>query len=135
MGRDYTETWASLIKSNSYKVLMAKTAAKDLELEQMDVVLANPHGRLDKNETIYVELPVGYLANGEDCVALLNSALYGLKQGARVWYLTLCAALIKLGFKRTFSEHSLFVHSNGIIIGILEMTSLLLAPASQISTS
>lgn len=28
-GHDYTETWASVIKSNSYKVLMAKTAAED----------------------------------------------------------------------------------------------------------
>lgn len=67
-----------------YKVLMAKTAAEDLELEQMDVVLAYPNGRLDKNETIYVVLHSGYLTNGEDRVALLNSALYGLKQGARV---------------------------------------------------
>ena len=108
---------------------MAKTAAKDLELEQMDVVLAYPHGRLDKNETIYVELPLGYLANGENCVALLNSALYGLKQGARVWYLTLYAALIKLGFKRNFSKHSLFVHSNGIIIGVFVDDLLIAGPS------
>lgn len=32
-GKDYTDTWANVIKSNSYKVLMAKVAAEDLELE------------------------------------------------------------------------------------------------------
>ena len=59
---------------------MAKTAAEDLELEKIDVVPAYPHGRLDKNETIYIKLPLGYLTNGEDCVTLLNSALYGLSK-------------------------------------------------------
>ena len=59
LGREYIETWASVIKSNSYKVLMAKTAAKDLEHEKMDMVLAYTHGRLDKDETIYVKLPPG----------------------------------------------------------------------------
>ncbi len=63
---------------------MAKTTAKDLELEKIDVVLAYPHGRLSKDETIYVELPLGYFTNGEDCIALFNSALYGLKQRVRV---------------------------------------------------
>ncbi len=97
---------------------MAKTASEDLELEQMDVVLAYPHELLDKDENIYVELPPGYLTNGEDCVVLLNSALYGLKEGARVWYLMLYVALLKLSFKRTSFDHHLFVHSNGIIIGV-----------------
>ena len=128
-GQDYTDTWASVIKSNSYKVLMAKVAAKDLELEQMDVVMAYPHGRLAKDETIYVELPPGYFTDGDDCVALLNSALYGLKQGARVWYLTLYAALIKLGFKRTYSDHSLFTHPNGIIIGVYVDDLLIAGPS------
>ena len=49
-GQDYTDIWASVIKSNSYKVLMAKVAAEDLELEQMDVVMAYPHGRLGEND-------------------------------------------------------------------------------------
>ena len=84
----------------------------------MDVVFAYPNWRLDKFETIYVELPSEFLTNGEDCVALLNSALYGLKQGARVWYPTLYAAFLKLSFKWTSSYHSHFVYSNGIIIEI-----------------
>lgn len=89
---------------------MPETAAENLELEQMDVVLVYRHVRLDENESIYVELPPEYLTNDKDCVALLNSALYGLKQGARVWYLKLFAALLKLDFKQTFLNLSLFVH-------------------------
>ncbi len=84
----------------------------------MDVILSYPHGRLDKNETNFVELPPGYLINGEDCFALHISALHGLKKGAREWYLTLYATLLKLGFKQISSNHSLFVHSNGIIIEV-----------------
>lgn len=84
---------------------------------------------MDENETIYVELPPGYLTNGKDCVALLNSALHRLKQGARVWYLTLFAALLKLEFKRTFSDHSLFIHCNGIIIGVFVNDLLIAGPS------
>ncbi len=45
----------------------------------MDMVLTYPHGQLDKDVTIYVELPLGYVTNTEDCVSLLNWAFYGLK--------------------------------------------------------
>lgn len=78
------ETWASVIKFNFYKILMAKIAIKDLKLEQMNVVIPYLYRHLDKNETIYVELPVGYLTNGKDCVALLHLFFYGLTHRAKI---------------------------------------------------
>lgn len=42
--------------------------------------------------------------------------------------LTLYVALLKLGFKRTSSDHSLFVHSNGIIVGVFVDDLLIAGP-------
>lgn len=58
---------------------MAKTADKNLELEQIYIILAYFHGYLDKNETIYVKLPPEYITNSGNCIVLLNSAFYELK--------------------------------------------------------
>lgn len=134
-GRNYKDTWASVIKSNSYKVLMAKTATKNLELKQMDVVLSYPNRPLDKDKTIFVELTIGYLTNSENCVQVLNSDLYGLKLEARVYYLTLYTTLLKFGVRQTFFDQSLSVHSNKIIIVIFVDDLFIAATASRISTS
>lgn len=68
-----------MIKSIFYKVLITKIAAKDLKLEQIDMVLVYLYGELGNDKIIYVELPLGYFTNGKNCVILLNSVLYWLK--------------------------------------------------------
>lgn len=77
---NYTETQTNMIKSNFYKVLIIKTAAKDFKLELIDVILAYLYGCLDKDETIYDKLLLKYFTNSENCIALLNSALYDPKK-------------------------------------------------------
>ena len=60
---------------------MAKVAAEDLELEQLDFISAYINGR-DLKEVIYIELPTGHIdltGNTIDYVVRLNAALYGLK--------------------------------------------------------
>ena len=87
LGVHYDFIWASVLKFNSYKILMAFVAVHDLKCEQMNVILTYSHEVLNDFE-IFVELPPGIkLPPGvkrEDVVGLLNRALYGLKQGARV---------------------------------------------------
>ena len=52
-GLDYNDTFASVVKPMSYKLLFAIAAAYDLEIEQMDVKTAFLYGNIDVE--VYVE--------------------------------------------------------------------------------
>jgi len=108
-GIDYNETFASVVKPMSYKALFAITAALDLEIHQMDVKTAFLYGNID--EEIYVEQP-HELNDGTDRVCRLNKALYGLKQSPRIWYNTLAAFLMELGFSPLAADLGVFSKGN-----------------------
>lgn len=81
---NYLKTYASVVKPISYKVLFAIAAAKDYEIEQIDVKTAFLYSELDyENDLIYIEQPEGF-TNGTDNVCLLLKALYRLKQLPRI---------------------------------------------------
>src|SRR5260221_8438543 len=79
---------------------------------------------LSDNEVIYLEQPpqissdqskggggghnVSWI-NPRQQVLQLHKTLYGLKQGARSWYESLKTALEQIGFKRTETDHGVFV--------------------------
>ena len=92
-GVNYDQTFASVVKSMSYKVLFAIMAYCDLDCEQMDVVTAFLNAPL--KDLVYVEQPTGY-EEGNNLVCQLLRALYGLKQAPREWYHTLRDFLIRL---------------------------------------
>lgn len=72
------------MKPISYKALFAIAAAKDYEIEQIDVKTAFLYSELDyENDLIYIEQPEGF-TNGTDNVCLLLKALYRLKQSLRI---------------------------------------------------
>ncbi len=107
-GVDYNETYASVVKSTTYKVAFAVAAYYDYHLEQMDVKTAFLNGKLD--ELVFVTQPTGYVKG--PLVCRLNKALYGLKQSPRVWYQTIHTFLTDLGFKCLVSDASVFKHGN-----------------------
>ena len=108
-GVDYNETFASVVKPMSYKVIFALAAALGLLIEQMDVKTAFLYGDID--EEIYVEQPTGLEAvPGKVC--LLNKALYGLKQSPRIWYNTLAGFLKGLSFNELSSDLEVFARGN-----------------------
>ena len=113
-GVNYDQTFASVVKSMSFKVLFAIMAHFDLDCEQMDVVTAFLNALL--KERIYVEQPKGYGGGKNSLVCRLLRALYGLKQSPREWYHTLRDFLISKGFKHTESDHSLFVNKSTRLI-------------------
>ncbi|RYC78842.1 hypothetical protein BFJ63_vAg18284, partial [Fusarium oxysporum f. sp. narcissi] len=111
-GIDFNETFASVVKPMSYKMIFAIAAALDLELEQMDVKTAFLYGLV--NEEIYVQQPEGF-DDGSGRVCKLLRALYGLKQAPRVWYETLSTFLAALGFKPLLSDMGVFVKCHTFI--------------------
>jgi len=128
-GIDYDETFASVAKFQSIRLLLAFAAMHDLELHQMDVKTAFLYGSLE--ELVFMEQPEGF-ERGKGMVWQLNKALYGLKQSPRAWYKELDAALKSLGFTRTISDHSIYVRnsSEGLIIVGVYVDDLTIAAAN-----
>ncbi|GJV18496.1 retrotransposon protein, putative, ty1-copia subclass [Tanacetum coccineum] len=75
-GIDYNEVFSPVVRHTSIRVILALTACKDYELEQLDVKTDFLHGNLE--EVIYMRHPRGYEQGNKVC--LLKKSLYGLKQ-------------------------------------------------------
>jgi hypothetical protein len=75
-----------------YKTLFTLVTHYDLEVNQMNITTAFLYGFID--QVVYVELPHSYELL--DKVALLNKALYDLKQAPCLWYKTLHDLLTSL---------------------------------------
>lgn len=60
-------------------------------------------------------------------VCKLRKAIYGLKQGPRAWYTELTNFLLRMGFKRCFSDTSLFIlpHSTSPIYLIVYVDDII----------
>ncbi|KAG8495890.1 hypothetical protein CXB51_007509 [Gossypium anomalum] len=81
-GLDYEETFSSMAKVVTVRVLLALTASKESKLLEMDVKNDFLHGELDRE--IYMNQPTGF-ENGShpSYVCKLKKALYELKQSPR----------------------------------------------------
>ncbi|UYV64499.1 hypothetical protein LAZ67_3001003 [Cordylochernes scorpioides] len=83
-GTDYTETFSPVMKTDSFRTLLAYATMAGYEFHHFDVETAFLYGKL--SETIYMTQPPGYQDDKKKTsVCILNQALYGLKQSGRVW--------------------------------------------------
>jgi len=125
-GLDYNETFSSVAKSLSWRILLALGAKYDWEIKHSDVVSAFLEAPLQ--EEVYVEQPHRYTNGNRNIACLLKRALYGLKQSSREWYNTLRAFFEGHGYMRLNKDHSVFVHENGTVVAIYVDDILMLAP-------
>lgn len=115
-GRDYHDTFASVVKPMSYKAIFALAAAMDWDLEQMDVKTAFLYG--DVQEEIYVRQPDGFNKDSSK-VCKLNKALYGLKQSPRIWYQHFSEYMKELGLHPIEADESVFMDAKeGTIVAL-----------------
>ena len=75
-GVDYYETFASVAKMDSIRLVLAISASKHWELNRMDVKSGFLHG--DIHEEIYIKYHEGYISD-PPLVCKLKKSLYGLK--------------------------------------------------------
>jgi hypothetical protein len=115
---DYFETFASVLQYSTLRALLAKAAAEDLEVDQLDVDTAFLNPTL--KEEIYIEIPQFFELLYPDidfkgkCLRLLKS-LYGLKQAPREWFLEVRDYLRTCGFLASNADPNLFV-GKGVLI-------------------
>ena len=126
-GIDYQETFASVIKPMSYKIIFALVAAHDWELEQMDVKTAFLYGTVD--EDIYVEQIEGF-DDKSGRVCKLKKALYGLKQAPRVWYQTISRFLHEYGLTSLAADSAIFTGTD-IIVGLFVDDIIIVGPDKE----
>lgn len=107
-GIDYGETFSPVVRYTSIRMLLAISAQFNLDIEQMDVVTAFLHGKID--EDIYMVQPPEFAH--DDRVCKLNKALYGLKQSSRQWYLELDSNLTRNGFQKSLVDPCVYFDIN-----------------------
>lgn len=117
-GVDYDETFAPVAKLTSLRVILALTAEHDLEVHQMDVKSAYLNGEL--KEEIYMEPPPGF-STPEGMVFRLVKAVYGTKQGGRVWYEDIRGTLEEMGYRHTEADHAVFIRTTDSFPSILAL--------------
>ena len=111
-GVDYDETFASVARMESIRILLALACHLKFKIYQMDVKIAFLNGFF--KEDVYVAQSKGFIdPHFPDHVLYLKKALYGLKQALRAWYDWLTQYLVSHGFIRGKTDQTLFIKREG----------------------
>ena len=87
-GEDFNDTFAPVARYSSIRYILAIANQLNLEIHQSDLKTAYLNGNLEHE--IYMEQPEGYVDKHQaDLVCRLRKGLYGLKQSARCWNITM----------------------------------------------
>jgi hypothetical protein len=103
-GIDYDETYAATIRTEVSHLMTAIATAKQWYIEHVDIVTAFLYSNV-KNE-LYIRLPKGYTSDNP--TGLLNKGLYGLKQGAYLWFDDISTYMQTLGLKQSSYDPAMF---------------------------
>ncbi|KIK18677.1 hypothetical protein PISMIDRAFT_14173 [Pisolithus microcarpus 441] len=109
-GVDFHQTYAPVARQASVKLLIAMVSRNNWELDCFNAKRAFLHGKL--TEGIYMKQPRGFEQHnnlGILLVCRLLCSLYGLKQAAFDWYVTLSKLLEELGFSRSDINLAVFI--------------------------
>ena len=108
-GIDYYEIYAPVARLTSFRLILALATRNGWAVDEFDFDLAYLNTVLRDDEVIYLEQPPGYeTKDWKKFMYRLLKGLYGLKQGARNWYLMLCRAMDELSFTQVEADHSVF---------------------------
>ena len=104
-GRDYGDTYAPTVRSETSRLLLSLAAKHDWECDQLDAITAFLNSKIDRK--IYMWQPNGFVKEpGKVC--LLNLALYGMKQSAKLWADTNADGLQSIGYTKSKYDDALW---------------------------
>jgi hypothetical protein len=115
-GIDYEETFASVVKPSSTRILLALAAILFWVVHQGDVKTAFLNSNLDK--PVYMRPPKDIKLPHGFCLMIIR-ALYGLRQSPRAWYNKLRSTLISWGWRMSAYDSCVFINDNtGLILEV-----------------
>jgi hypothetical protein len=115
---DYSETYAPVVKGNTFRLLVALARTLGLDIQHMDVDAAFLYADLD--EDIYMEPPPNVTVPDGCCIKLLKS-LYGLKQAPRNWYQNIKMFIESRGFKQSVLDNCLYIYKTDDHITLISL--------------
>ena len=104
-GRNYEETYALVVRSETSRILLAILAKLGQKIKQFVINTAFFYRSIDRH--LYTT-QAQVLEQGEGFVCLLNMAFYGLVQSAYLWFGDLKATLEDFGLFQSKHDNTLF---------------------------
>ncbi|GKD83527.1 zinc finger, CCHC-type containing protein, partial [Tanacetum coccineum] len=106
-GIAYFDTYASVARITTIRLLLALAAIHNLVIHQMDVKTAFLNGDLE--EEVYMKQPEGFVMPGnEHKVCKLVKSLYGLKQAPKQWHQKFDEVVLSSGFLLNQSDKCVY---------------------------
>nr|GEV91214.1 copia protein [Tanacetum cinerariifolium] len=119
-GIDFDETYASVARLESIRILLAYACVHDLKLFQMDVKSAFLNSFITKD--VYVAQPPGFVDfEKPNHVYKLKNALYALKQAPKAWYDRLKTFLLNHMYTMGLVDNTLFTKKKDSHIIIIQI--------------
>ena len=112
-GIDFGQSFAPVCRIGSQRMVLAIACEHDWPVYQLDVQVAFLQSKIDGN--VYVKTAPGrdsYDKNGAQMVMKLKRSLYGLSQSPALWYGTIDASLLEIGFIPTKSDPCVYTHGH-----------------------
>ncbi|CAL1355334.1 unnamed protein product [Linum trigynum] len=126
-GLDFHDTFAPVAKLVIVRCLIAVVVNRGWHLHQLDVNNAFLHGELE--EEVYMTIPQGFRAPGDNRVCRLRKSIYGLKQASRNWYQKFTLEMLDFGFRSSPADASLFIYQrrSTFVTALIYVDDVLLA--------
>ena len=111
--RDYNATYSGVVRHSTWRMFLAMCALVGLFITGADVSTAYLHAPL-RDFVVWMKQPKGFedTFEGQPALCRLQMAIYGLKQSAREWAITVITWLSEWGFRQCTSDRYLFVYKS-----------------------
>lgn len=117
---DFDDTFAPVFRLDSLRILVAIMVKHRMKAHLLDAINAFAGSDLDKPNCMTI--PEGLQdfdpEMNKDLVLELQKSIYGLRQSANLWNRKITKFLVKIGFKTSTADPSIFTNSRGIIIAL-----------------
>jgi hypothetical protein len=109
-GRNFTSTTSPTARLESFRAVLHVAAARNWDVQQVDIKTAILNARLPDDEVPYTRQPKHFEEKGkEGWMWMLLQSLYGLKQSGQIWNWEMDESMAAWGFRRILCEWCIYV--------------------------